>query len=89
MKEYNVHIPRGCSCELHQQVGEHNNTIEVPTPDHMLSIGNVGCYEFRPTLCIDRCMFAAISALWERKVITTGCCCGHNQVNGYIGIYEP
>lgn len=88
MKEYNIHIPKGCGCQ-DVDIGSYTNQIQVPTPDHMLAIGQIGCYTFRPTTCIDRCMLPVIEALWERKVITTGCCCGHNKRDGYVGIYEP
>lgn len=30
-----------------------------------------------------------VQALWERGVITTGSCCGHNHRAGYIGVYLP
>lgn len=84
----NIHIPKGCSCDPHHQIGEHNNTVEVSTPPHMLALGSIGCYIFRPTLCIDRCLLPLIEALWGRGVVTTGSCCGHNQRDGYIGIHQ-
>lgn len=37
-------------------------------------------------LCIDRCLLDEISLLWSQGIITTGCCCGHNQIPGFIGV---
>lgn len=85
----NIRIPQGCNCPPEAQIGNYRNQVELPTPDHMLAIGSLGCLEFRPTTCIDRCIAEVVVALWGKGVITTGCCCGHNQGDGFIGIWEP
>lgn len=77
-----------CKCDASVVIGNYKNQIEVPTPQHMLDIGKIGWYEFRETLCIDACLVKEIKYLWEKGIVTTGCCCGHNQVDGYIGVKE-
>ncbi len=87
MREYNIRIPRGCSCNA-VEFGDYSNQVELPTPRHMLELGAVGCLQFRETTCIDRCIAPAVKALWEIGVVTTGCCCGHNRSDGFIGVLE-
>lgn len=38
--------------------------------------------------CIDLCIAQEITQLWMSGITTTGCCCGHNMVGGYIGVEE-
>lgn len=38
--------------------------------------------------CIDLCIAQEIAQLWMKGITTTGCCCGHNEVDGYIGVEE-
>lgn len=82
-----IHIPKGCDC-AGVEMGTFTNQVELPTPAHMLSLGRIGCYEMRPTICVDRCIAPAVQALWALGVITTGCCCGHNLCDGYIGLWQ-
>jgi len=35
---------------------------------------------------IDNCIAKEILILWENKVRTTGCCCGHNVDRGMINV---
>lgn len=81
-------IPKGCQCE-DVDIGGYQNQVELPTPEHMLKVGSLGCYTFRPTTCIDRCLEPLIKELWAKGVVTTGCCCGHNLMDGYIGVWSP
>ncbi len=85
--DFNIIIPKGCSC-VDVEFGSYDNQIELPTPAHMLALSSLGCLEFRPTTCVDACLSSLIQALWSRKVVTTGCCCGHNKLNGYIGVWQ-
>lgn len=87
MPDFNIRIPKGCACS-EVFPGDHTSQAELKTPDHMLKIGNIGCLQFRETTCVDRCIADAVQSLWALGVVTTGCCCGHNQVDGYIGIWE-
>jgi predicted transcriptional regulator len=86
-RDIQVVIPMGCACQG-VTMGGYENQVELQTPAHMLEIGNIGCLTFRETTCVDRCVANLVQALWERGVITTGACCGHNIRDGYIGIYE-
>lgn len=88
MCEYNIRIPMGCSCNA-VEFGDYSNQVELQTPKHMLELGAVGCLQFRETTCVDRCISQVVQALWAAGVVTTGCCCGHNKADGFIGIWEP
>lgn len=33
----------------------------------------------RETICIDGCIVDEIQKLWDNKVYTLGCCCGHGK----------
>lgn len=84
----NIKIPKGCQCGI-VGIGEYTNQVELPTPEHMLRLGGNGWYKYRPTTCIDRCLEPLIKELWAKGIVTTGCCCGHNLMDGYIGVWEP
>lgn len=86
--DINVTLPQGCQCE-NVEIGSYDNQVELPTPRHMLEIGNIGCLEFRATTCVDRCIAPLVQALWAAGVVTTGCCCGHNKMPGFVGIWQP
>lgn len=88
MTDANIILPQGCAC-VNVGMGTYANQIELPTPRHMLHLGSVGCLTFYPTTCIDRCIAPLVQELWDRGVITTGCCCGHNIIHGYVGILNP
>lgn len=74
-----------CDCQG-VEIGSYKNQVELKTPKHMLEKGNIGCLEFRPTTCIDKCLVEEIKHLWSLGITTTGCCCGHNKMDGYIGV---
>ena len=39
------------------------------------------------TVSIDKCLLPEILQLWERGIKTTGCCCGHGDIDkAYIGV---
>lgn len=69
----------------------------VPIPDWLEAVG--GIHQFDPThpeyglddqgrrcLRLDRCLVPAIEALWERRIVTTSCCCGHGEGPGSISL---
>lgn len=35
---------------------------------------------------VDKCMFNEIKYLWNNKIKTTGCCCGHNIQKPFINV---
>jgi len=37
---------------------------------------------------IDKCIAEEIKYLWSLGIRTTGCCCGHNKQEGYIGVID-
>jgi hypothetical protein len=87
MTDFNIRIPVGCACEQ-IEIGSHDAQVELKTPQHMLSLGSLGCLEFRETTCVDRCIAGVVQSLWALGVVTTGACCGHNKCDGYVGIWE-
>ena len=36
----------------------------------------------KETICVDYCLAPVIQHLWDNKIITEGCCCGHNGKYG-------
>lgn len=36
--------------------------------------------------CVDLCIAQEITQLWMAGITTTGCCCGHNVAEGFIGV---
>jgi hypothetical protein len=39
-------------------------------------------------ICVDACLALEVSHLWAAGVTTTGCCCGHGEQEGYIGVID-
>lgn len=39
-----------------------------------------------PQLSVDKCLVGELKELWDMGIVTTGCCCGHNNYNPYIGV---
>lgn len=37
---------------------------------------------------VDHCISTEVRMLWNVGVRTTGCCCGHNKQEGYIGVID-
>lgn len=71
-----------CYCQ-NVEVGSYDNQVELPRPPHMPAPANAAT-----TICIDACLEDEIQALWQRGITTTGCCCGHNRLPGYIGVID-
>jgi len=69
-----------CEC-VNVAMGSYANQVILRLPEHMQGgrHTHVG---------IDRCIAREVVALWRRGITTTGCCCGHNKVPGYIGVAE-
>lgn len=88
MDNFVITLPKGCACRT-TEIGDHSNQIELVTPGHMVALGSVGCLAIRSTTCIDRCIADLVQAFWAAGLVTTGCCCGHNQQEGYIGLLRP
>lgn len=65
-----------CKC-VNITSGSYNRQIWMHAPSHMPKDNGY---------CIDLCIAQEISQLWMAGVTTTGCCCGHNTTDGYIGV---
>lgn len=65
-----------CNCNKHTAIGNYGNQVIVLPP-----------FTNRFT-CIDRCVLSEITLLWSLGIVTTGCCCGHNQLKGFIGVED-
>lgn len=77
-----------CNCQ-NVELGSYDNQIELSAPIHLIEWAkkvNFSLGGERKTVCIDKCLEKEIKALWSEGVITTGCCCGHNKVQPYIGV---
>jgi len=60
---------------INVKMGSYDNQITLKMPDG----------EF---MGIDKCIAKEIKYLWSWHVETTGCCCGHNINEGYIGVID-
>lgn len=64
-----------CMCK-NIGMGSYENQISIKPPFVGHSIG------------IDKCIAEEVQYLWSLGIKTTGCCCGHNKVQGCIGVYD-
>ena len=63
--------------------------IVVQIPDHMSDYReNRLRAGLSDKIGIDVCLFEEIQKLWDLKIRTTGCCCGHNERDPYIGVFS-
>ncbi len=67
-----------CNCE-NVDIGSHQRQIWLHAPAHMPKDNGY---------CIDLCIAQEITGLWMAGITTTGCCCGHNKAEGFIGVVE-
>lgn len=73
-----------CNC-VNVKMGSYTNQAMFPRPKHMKGRTEGTCSDM---ICIDKCLAEEIQYLWSIGIITTGCCCGHNIREGYIGVIE-
>ena len=76
-----------CDC-VDVQVGSHHNAVTVRVPDTVELRYNAPGRERRETVCLDVCIADEVTELWDKGIVTTGCCCGHNRTLGYIGVAD-
>ena len=62
--------------------------LSVRVPDFIELRYNAPEREVRENVCIDVCLIPEVVSLWELGIKTTGCCCGHNKREPYIGVEE-
>jgi len=63
-----------CKCK-NIKMGSYDNQVTLKMPNGQL-------------MGIDTCIAQEIKHLWDCDIRTTGCCCGHNQQEGYIGVID-
>lgn len=71
-----------CDCQG-VEIGSCDNQVELPRPPHMPASEGAAS-----TICVDACLAEEIQALWQQGITTTGCCCGHNRLPGFIGVTD-
>ena len=63
-----------CNC-VNVKMGSYDNQVTLKMPNGQL-------------MGIDKCIADEIKYLWSLGIKTTGCCCGHNITEGYIGVID-
>ena len=78
----------GCTCKniIPQSKEAFNQQIVIKVPDYLDIRMNAPGAEKKEYVAIDPCIAAEIIELWRKGVVTTGCCCGHNIMEPYIGV---
>ena len=75
-----------CNCN-NIEIGSYNNQTCVDIPSHMEDYKNYKLSNgLKSVICIDNCILEEIKHLWNLEIKTTGCCCGHNKLDGFIGV---
>ncbi len=74
-----------CEC-IDVKIGSYDNQLVLQRPLRMKGRTEGTSSPF--TICIDKCIAEEIEYLWSCDIRTTGCCCGHNIKEGYIGVIE-
>lgn len=73
-----------CECKK-VTMGGYENQITIPRPYWMITRdGDI----VRDFISIDACLLSEVVSLWQKGITTTGCCCGHNLIEGYIGVHD-
>ena len=73
-----------CNCK-DIKMGSYDNQIMVDRPKCMLG-RTEGTRSNK--ICLDKCIAEEVQYLWSLGIRTTGCCCGHNIQEGYIGVID-
>lgn len=63
-----------CDCKSYNRPDWGGSTPEVVMPYR-----SYFPHSGKATACIDSCIVAQMTALWEAGIETGGCCCGHNR----------
>lgn len=81
-----------CNCkDITPQSKEcYEQMITIEIPDHMSTYRNNRVEAgFSSKVSIDPCIFVEIWQLWQKGIITYGCCCGHNGKNpSFVNVDE-
>lgn len=66
-----------CDCK-NVEMGSYDNQTTLQAPK----------WSSHKLICVDTCLLDEILYLWMvHGIRTTGCCCGHNKKDGYIGVW--
>lgn len=68
-----------------RRVYDCESEVLVPPPNFIQY--NIG-EGFKESIHIDKCLSKEIQELWKQGIKTTGCCCGHGMLLGYIGVLD-
>ena len=72
-----------------EEVGRCNrNNIEIGSYDRQIWLHAPNHIPKENGYCIDLCIAQEITYLWMQGIKTHGCCCGHNKVEGFIGVED-
>lgn len=74
-----------CDCK-NVAIGSYDNQIQIDNiPPHMIAHKMLQGGDPN-SICLDKCIAEEVIDLWALGITTTGCCCGHNKLPGYIGV---
>lgn len=76
-----------CKCK-NVEFGSYDNQMILDIPNIVTLRMNNPERTIRKTVCVDTCLVNEIKYLWSLGIATTGCCCGHNKRDGYIGVED-
>lgn len=77
-----------CNCPSDVKPGSYENVVSFDPPAHMRQYRDNRISEgLSGRISVDACLVDEIKALWFAGIQTSGCCCGHNQRPGYIGVF--
>ena len=74
-----------CNC-VNVKMGSYDNQIIVNRPKCMINRTEGSSNPDK--ICLDKCIAEEVQYLWSLGIKTTGCCCGHNIQEGYIGVID-
>lgn len=57
-------------------------------PPKKLITYNCNNSKYKKDILIDACLVDEVKELWNHGIKTTGCCCGHGFMLGFIGVTE-
>ncbi len=78
-----------CDCDVNVvKIQEYQRSVAILVPDFITLKMNNPEQTIRESVCIDACLVSEILELWRKGIVTTGCCCGHNQGLAYIGVED-
>ena len=61
-----------CKWSDNRGMGDKQSILKVPK--HIKPVR-----QNKETVCVDKCIQHVIKYLWNHKILTLGCCCGHNK----------